>query len=372
MSAGAELSDAEWKRREGILREARKPFKIISVSVGDKIFFVEETALLDRPFASLTVFTRPGAGAGRNFLVVPPLAGAFPVLLRDLVIALLRHADRVAVADWLDPRFVPLDAGRFGFSENVLNLVEMIRACGPDAHVVAVCQAASPALAATALLAADEPGAAPRSLTLIGGPIDPAANPSGVAQALGSRSLSWIRANLIEPAPPGFPGSGRRVYSKERQFRSFLAYLEGHLRRQGELFWKLLFDEGEAPLRFPFWTLISTLMDLTEEFVLEDVQAVFYERALARGALIVDGRRVDPRAIVTTAVMAIEGGADELAAPGQTRAALDLVGHAAAERRRLVLIENCGHFSLFHGRTCRQKVVPAIVNLVDSVNRRPL
>lgn len=364
------MSEDQTQLREKIIRAARKPFGITTIRAGKELFDVKQAVLSDFGYATLTAFTRDGPETGRKFLVVPPLAGAFPVLLRDLTIGLLREADSVAVADWLDPRFVPPSAGRFGFRENVRNLVDMIRSYGPDVHVVAVCQAVSPALAATALLAANERQSAPKSLTLIGGPIDPAANPTSVAQALASRPLDWIRDNLIEPAPPGFPGSARRVYAKERQFGSFLSYLKRHLTGQRELFWKLLFDDGEDPLCFPFWALISSLMDLTEEFVLEDIRTVFHERALVRGALHVDGCLADPRAVTKTALMTIEASADDLAGRGQTRAALDLVGRADAECRRHLLIEECGHFALFHGAKCRRQVVPEIVRFVDRATSR--
>lgn len=370
MSVGSEPSAGKQEESEQIFLRARKAFGIHSVRVGGKLFDVRENTSGALPFVMRTTFARVHAGKGQKFLVVPPLAGAFPVLLRDLVVELLRHGESVAVADWLDPRFVPLSVGRFGFRENILRLVEMIRAGGPDVHVVAVCQAVTPALAATALLAANEPQAAPRSLILMGGPIDPAVNPSAVAQRLASRPLGRIRDNLIEPAPPGFPGSGRRVYSRERQYRTFLGYLTRHMLHQRELFWKLLFDEGEDPLRFPFWTLISTLMDLTEEFLLEDIEAVFHQRAIVRRSLRVDGCVVDPRAVTGTAVMTIEGSDDDLAAPGQTRAAFKLIGGAPARRRRHLLVENCGHFSLFHGNICRRQVVPAIIDFVDGPDRR--
>ena len=47
-----------------------------------------------------------------------------------------------------------------------------MKALGPDTHVIAVCQPAPLALAATAQLAAENPKAQPRTLTLIGGPVD--------------------------------------------------------------------------------------------------------------------------------------------------------------------------------------------------------
>ncbi|HUO55587.1 MAG TPA: hypothetical protein VMU18_12640 [Rhodoblastus sp.] len=370
MTASAAPSDAMTEFRAGAFRRARKSFGLDQLRIGDGFAPVREEIALLHPFAAQTTFSRAGAAPGRRFLVAPPLAGGFPVLLRDLVVELLRHSESVAVVDWLDPRHVPLAAGRFGFADNIKTILAAIRAQGPETHVVAVCQGAAPALAATALLAANEPAAAPRSLILIGGPIDPAANPSPVAQQLASRPLNWFREKLITPTPPGFPGTGRRVYSRERQFRTLLGYLARHLQRRGELFWKLAFDEGENPLRFPFWTLISSLMDLTEDFLLEDIAAVYQERALMRGALEVAGERVDPRAIAATALMTIEGADDDLAAPGQTRAAFDLVSPAVARNGQSLLLDHCGHFSLFHGGLCRKQVVPAIVDFCDRAHAR--
>jgi hypothetical protein len=60
-------------------------------------------------------------------------------------------------------------------SDKIGYLADMIRVLGADLHVIAVCQAVVPALAATALLAAHEHNKTPRSLILIGGPVDPLA-----------------------------------------------------------------------------------------------------------------------------------------------------------------------------------------------------
>ncbi len=347
---------------------ARRRFDISSVRTGGGWARVVETSVLTLPYALLTVFKRPDAEAGKRLLVVPPLAGAFPVLLRDLVVDLLRHAGTVAVAEWLDPRYVPAGAGRFGLDENVIALRDMILALGGgDLNVLAVCQAVTPALAAAALLAANDRGEAPQSLILIGGPVDPFANPTPLVASLASRSLQWLEDNLVAATPAGAPGEGRRAYLKERQFSAFLAFLQRQTLNRDELFWKLLVDDGEDPLQFPFWTLASTLMDLTAEHFLENIRHVFQERSLCRGKLRIAGRRVEARAIRSTGLMTVEGEEDRLAAPGQTRAAHGLLPHVPAARRHHLLVPASGHFSLFHGAACRARVVPEIMAFIDRI-----
>src|SRR5215203_4500658 len=153
---------------EPFVRAARRSFGIDSVRIGPDIVPVSESALMGLPWASLTAFSHPGV-LHRQALVVAPLSGAFPFLLRDLVVGLLRHAHRVAITDWPDARYVPLAHGRFGVSESISHVASMIRALGPDLHVVAVSQGAVTALAAVALLAAEDQALTPRSLVLLGG-----------------------------------------------------------------------------------------------------------------------------------------------------------------------------------------------------------
>ena len=104
------------------------------------------------PFARLRTFSGGGA-PGRRVLVVAPIAGAYPALMRDLVLALLGTAGTVGVTDWPNARYVPLAAGRFGFAENCMETAQMARALGAEGgavHVVGVCQGALPAFAAPA------------------------------------------------------------------------------------------------------------------------------------------------------------------------------------------------------------------------------
>ena len=182
-------------------------------------------------------------------LVVAPLAGAYPILFRDVVVGLLRHAN-VAITDWRDPYYVPKSRGEFGLAENISYVLEMIRAIGPGGHVIGICQGAVSALAATALLSTLDEAAAPRSLTLIAGPIDPLANPTRVG--LASRAFPpEFQHNVMRSVPDRFPGRGRRIYPANAQFTALIGCCARH-GLLGDVFWKLWQDDGEDPLRFPF------------------------------------------------------------------------------------------------------------------------
>jgi poly(3-hydroxybutyrate) depolymerase len=353
-----ELSDAR----------ARCAFKIASVNAGGYAVEIMERTIYERQFANLIVFSPRDANQNR-FLVVAPLAGGFPVLLRDLVIDFLRYGNIVSVADWFDARYVPKRAGSFALEEEICYIVEMIRALGADLHIIAVCQAVVPALAATALLAANEPKGAPRSLVLIGGPVDPLANPTGVVKRLCSHSLKWFEENAIAAVPPGWPGQGRLVYPKGLQLTVFADYLARHLAQGRELLWKFFADDGEDPLNFPFSTLALTLMDLPAEHFLENIRCIFHDRDLARRKLTFAGDKIDLAAIRATALMTVEGAEDDIAAPGQTFAAHTLCKAISSRKRQQLVVIGCGHFSLFHGRICRTKVVPEILKFIERVER---
>lgn len=364
------LENADWRTKACRADpRARRAFDITSVGRAGGEVSVSERQLLDLPFADLLAFSRRGSGC-YPILVVAPLAGGFPILLRDLVLGLLQHSATVAVTDWFDARYVPRRAGRFGLEDNINHVLAMIRALGSPSHLVAVCQGVVPALAATALLSADEPAAAPCSLTLMGGPVDAFIQPTRIAHLVRSRPRSWFEANVIEAVPVGYPGEGRLVYPKTLQLQALTAYMGSHIAQGRELLWKLLNDDGEDPIRFPFWSLAATLMDLPAEFFLENLEAVFQDQALSRGSLRIGGRTIEFGAIGRTALMTLEGDADDVVSPGQTRAAHALCRSIPDRMRRHVAVPHGGHFSLFHGGICRSSVVPEIGRFVRRAERR--
>ena len=144
-----------------------------------------------------------------------------------------------------------------------------------------------------------------------------------------------------------------------------MGYLARHVGEGGELLGKILHDDGNDPLRFPFFVLYSTLMDLPAEVFLDTVRHIYQERSVWKGKLTARGRQVNFAAIRSTALMTVEGEDDDIAAPGQTRRAHDLCPSVSADARRHLLVPDCGHFSLFHGDIWRMRVLPEVRAFID-------
>ncbi len=356
--SGAPTSDRRFDE------DAFRAFGIARVCLPDADFAIEETIRAHLPFGRLRSFRRGGDAPppnGRRVLVVAPLAGGFPFLMRDLVVALLCVADEVAITDWPDARYVPAAVGPFGFDDDCIETAQMIRVlaeAGGTTHVVGVCQGTVPALVGSLLLT--EAGLPPASLTLIGGPIDPARNPTRLWRILQGRSLDALGQQVIETVAERFPGAGRRVFPAWRQTDTFALYLWRQSLTGGRLPLQLAFDEGDDPVRFPLARLCWTLMDVPGEFFMENVATIFRANALALGTLAVAGHAVDPAGLRHTALLTVEGAEDDISALGQTEAAHDLCVNVPQAKRARLVVPQAGHFALFYGRSMRAHVIPAI------------
>lgn len=352
---------------------AFRPFGITRITRGGETFPVEETLPVTLPFGRLRCFTRAGGepsgpAARRRVLVAAPLAGGFPFLMRDLVVALLGIADQVAITDWPDSRYVPLSAGRFGFLENCVETAQMLRAFttgkegGCTTHLVGVCQGAVPALVSTLILAGLK--VAPASLSLVGGPIDPSRNPTRLWRILQERSLEVLEEEIIEQVAERYPGAGRRVFPAWRQTDTFALYLWRQGMSGGRLPFQLAFDEGADPLLFPMVRLCWSLMDVPGEFFMENVATIFRANDLAEGRLSLDGHRIQAPRMQSTALLTVEGEDDDISAVGQTQAAHDLCVNVPEPLRAHLSVAKAGHFSLFYGRQMREQVVPAMAGIM--------
>ena len=156
-------------------RMVAKPDWGIDTIVGDdgRDKVVTMQSELHKPFGDLLRFrVADREEKPRRVLLVAPMSGHYATLLRSTVASLLPDAE-VWITDWHNARDIPVSEGKFDVEDYTLYLADFIRHLGPSAHVIAVCQPAPLALAATAHLAAEEPEAQPATLTLIGGPIDP-------------------------------------------------------------------------------------------------------------------------------------------------------------------------------------------------------
>jgi poly(3-hydroxybutyrate) depolymerase len=343
----------------GADQPARLSLEIDAIKHQGQVLPVVSQDILQMPFCALTRLARSDATHLPKVLVVAPLSSHFPILLRDLVLALL-PSFQVFITDWVNARHVPIEQGQFDLEENTSYIIEAMRILAPELNVIALCQAGVPALVATAYHSDNNPRCAPRSLVLIAAPIDPAANPTRVSRLLRSRSLSWYKRNVISQVPSPDAGEGRLVYPGSVQLLGLWAYFARHLREGGELLGKLLTDDGADPVRFPFLDLFSAVMDLPAEVFLDIVRHVYQERTLVNGKFCALNQTVALRGIRATALMTVEGEYDDIAAPGQTQRAHDLCPSVPTAARRQLVVPGCGHFSLFHGGTWRACVLPEV------------
>src|SRR5256885_33675 len=90
---------------------------------------------------------------------------------------------------WLGIGDLPVVQGTFGLDDEIELIIDWIRRLGPGIHLMAVCQPSVPVLAAVSLMAAAGDPCRPRSMVLMGGPIDPEANPTEVNRFAESHSL---------------------------------------------------------------------------------------------------------------------------------------------------------------------------------------
>jgi poly(3-hydroxybutyrate) depolymerase len=354
------LATSEIVARWG-LTHRRPAFGIDSVVVEGREVAVREEAVLRTPFGTLLRFTKDTDAVQPRVLLVAPLSGHFATLLRATVRTMLPEHD-VFITDWHNARDIAVGHGRFGLDEYIDHLVDFLRAIGPGAHVVAVCQPCVPALAAAALMAEDGDEAAPHSLTLMAGPIDARVNPTIVNDLAAGRSPEWFERNVIAIVPRRYLGAGRRVYPG---FVQVAAFLRMNPERHRAAFRRLYDDivagnQDRAVATKAFYDEYFAVLDLTAEFYLETVTAIFQDHLLARGELTWRGRRVDPAAITRTALLTVEGERDDICGVGQTAAAHDLCTSLPPYRRRRHLQAGAGHFGVFSGARWEREVYPEI------------
>ena len=338
-----------------------------------KEYPVVEREVLRTPFCRLLRFKRFSDDAGGigelkddpPVLVVAPLSGHHSTLLRDTVRTLLRD-HKVYITDWVDARMVEKSAGAFTLDDYVRTIEGFIRHIGADSlHVISVCQPTVPVLAAVSLMAA-RGETTPRSLVMMGGPIDTRESPTEVNNLATQKPLWWFEQNLIHIVPANYPGRGRRVYPGFLQHMGFLAMNpERHLTSHWDFYQDLIkgdLDDADAHRRF--YDEYNAVLDMPAEYYLDTVRIVFQDHLLPRGEWVVDGERVRPEAIRGTALMTIEGELDDISGLGQTRAAHALcTGVPEAERRHLT-VEGAGHYGIFSGRRWRERVYPEVRNFI--------
>ncbi|MEX5726863.1 poly(3-hydroxybutyrate) depolymerase [Rhodovulum iodosum] len=356
-------------------RMVAKPDWNIQTVVGadgrDHIVSVEH--LVKRPFGDLIQFKVHGRPEkARRVLLVAPMSGHYATLLRSTVASLLPDCE-VFITDWHNARDIPVSAGKFDVEDYTLYLVDFLRHLGPDTHVIAVCQPAPLALAATAYLAEEDPSAQPRSLTLIGGPIDPDAAATDVTDFGRRVTMGQLEQFVIQRVGFKYAGVGRLVYPGLLQLASFMSMnSERHSQAFTEQILKAAKGEaGDHDRHNRFYDEYLAVMDMTAEFYLSTVERVFKNREIAQNAFVVDGNKVDIAAITDVAVKTVEGADDDISAPGQCVAALDLLTGLPDEKKASHVEPGAGHYGIFAGRSWRNNIRPLVLDFIDANAGRP-
>jgi poly(3-hydroxybutyrate) depolymerase len=356
-------------------KEYEKPqFNITSVRVGEVDVAVQEQVALEKPFCRLLRFKRftddsPVLTRMKDqptVLVVAPLSGHHSTLLRDTVKALLQD-HKVFITDWTDARMVDQAAGPFHLDDYVEYVQEFIRHVGPDCNVISVCQPTVPVLAAISLMASrGEP--TPRTMTMMGGPIDARKSPTAVNNLAMNKSYDWFENNVIYRVPVNYPGAGRRVYPGFLQHSGFIAMNpDRHLKSHYDYFMDLMRgDDDNADFHRTFYDEYNAVLDMPAEYYLDTIKTVFQDFALVNGTWEVRGELVRPQDITTSALLTIEGELDDISGAGQTKAAHELCTGIPKARQFHYDVEGAGHYGIFSGRRWREKVYPEVRDFIAS------
>lgn len=352
-----------------------KPDWNVTIVVGDDgrdhtVSIVKE---VERPFGNLIRFKVVGRPEKRRrVLLVAPMSGHYATLLRSTVKSLLVDCE-VWVTDWHNARDIPVSEGKFDIEDYTLYLMDFMRHLGPDTNVVAVCQPVPLALAATAYLAELEPAAQPRTLTLIGGPVDPDAAPTDVTDFGRRVTMGQLEHLAVQRVGFKYKGVGRPVYPGLAQLTSFMSM---NAERHGQAFLNQIqrAAKGEAAdhdKHNRFYDEYLAVMDMTAEFYLSTVERVFKEREIARNEFVVAGHKVDIGKITSVAVKVVEGEKDDISAPGQCLAALDLLTGLPKSKKASHVEPGAGHYGIFAGKSWRNNIRPLVLDFIDANSDAP-
>ena len=349
-------------------KEYEKPaFGITSVEVDGQRAAVIEDVVLEKPFCKLLHFRKDSRVASQasleqpKILLVAPLSGHHATLLRDTVRTLLPQHD-VYITDWTDARMVPLEQGPFHLHDYIYYVQEFIRYLSPNLHVISVCQPTLPVLATISLMASANEKQMPKTMVMMGGPIDSRKSPTQVNDLAMNKPHSWFENNVIYSVPPNYPGYGRRVYPGFLQHAGFVAM---NPRRHAQSHWEFYLhlregDNESAEEHRKFYDEYNAVLDMPAEYYLETIKTVFQDHALPLGTWEVEGKLVRPQDIKNVALFTIEGELDDISGSGQTSAAQDLCSGIPKDMKQHLTAPKCGHYGIFSGRRWREMIAPQI------------
>lgn len=361
---------------ERLTRQYHKPeFGIHHITMGDKDVHIRQKTLMSKPFCRLLHFEKDFHRQKKKvkqpkLLIVAPLSGHFSTLLRGTVKDTLPHFD-VYITDWINASEIPQSEGTFDLDDHINYCIEFMEHLGPDVHVMAVCQPTVPVLAAISIMAANHSKSQPKSMILIGGPIDARKNPTEVNKYADNRHMNWFETQVITRVPMNYPGAWRLVYPGFIQLAGFMSMnMQRHVGEHMKLFQHLVIGDGEsAQAHRTFYNEYLSVMDIPAEFYLQTIETVFKEYSLPKGTMVSRGRAVHPADIKKTALLVIEGELDDISGIGQTKAAIDLCKNIPKSKKTYHLQKGVGHYGTFNGRRFREQIVPFMEKFIKKYDK---
>jgi poly(3-hydroxybutyrate) depolymerase len=369
LGGGSVLSSALEVFAHASAPRGKPAFGLDHTIVDGKRVAVTEEIVLQKPFGQLKHFVRDGIEGQPKLLIVAPMSGHFATLLRGTVERMLPGHD-VYITDWRDAKAVPLADGHFDLEDYVDYLIAFLEEIGPGAHMLAVCQPSVPCYAAAAIMSAGKHPCRPKTLTMMGGPVDTRAAPTSVNTLATERPHSWFKNNVIVTVPPLYPGGGRKVYPGFLQLSGFMSMnLGNHMTSHWEMFKHLVAgDDESADATKDFYEEYRSVCDMTEEFYLQTIDVVFQNHKLPKGEMMYRGVKVDPGAITDIGILAVEGERDDISGLGQTKAALDIAVNLPDKKKLYYLAEGAGHYGIFNGSKWRESIAPVVEGWIATHN----
>lgn len=347
---------------ERITRKYGKPkWGKMSTVVNDEKVGIKVMVSARKPFCKLIHFKKEKRFKQPKLLIVAPMSGHYATLLRDTIEGTLPFFD-VYITEWINANEVPIIAGDFDLDDYINYVIEFVEHFKGDVHLMAVCQPVVPVAAAVAIMEKEGNKKHPKSMTLVGGPIDGRINPTMVNDLADKKPIEWFQQNLVSRVPLNYPGAGRQVYPGFLQLASFISMKpESHIEKHKQYFQHLVEGDGESAEKHEkFYDEYLSVMDIPAEFYLQTIKTVFQDFALPLGKMVSRGREVNLKNIKKTAMLALEGEKDDISGLGQSKAALKLAKNLSSKKKEYYMQKDVGHYGIFSGRKFREQVVPVI------------
>lgn len=353
-------------------KDYKKPqFALTPVSIDDKPVEVIEEITLKKPFCHLIHFKKNLNNEEiitlkqPKVLLVAPLSGHHSTLLRDTAQKLSEKHD-VYITDWVDARMVPLSEGPFHLHDYIYYVQEFIRLLSPDLHVISVCQPTVPVLAAISLMATANDPLLPKTMTMMGGPIDARKSPTSVNNLAVEKKFSWFENTVIYSVPHNHPGFGRKVYPGFLQHAGFVAMNpDRHAQSHWDFYMDLVKgDDSSTEIHRKFYDEYNAVLDMPAEYYLDTIKTVFQDFSLPLGTWEVEGKLVRPQDIKTVALFTVEGELDDISGAGQTKATQQLCSGIPESMRLEFVAPDCGHYGIFSGRRWREMIYPKVAEFI--------